>query len=200
MFEMFMGPLEDMKPWNTKGIVGIKRFLEKVFALASKAQTNAALTQTNAETSRLLHKTIKKVTEDIENFRFNTAIAALMILTNELEKQKELRIADYALLITVLSPFAPHLAEELWEQLGHKESVFLQTWPQYDSELIKDETVKMVVQVNGKLRDTLEVSAEITEAEVKELVIKSEKVKKFIDDQEIKKVIFVKGKLINLVI
>lgn len=197
MFEMFMGPLEDMKPWNTKGIVGIKRFLEKVYKLSGKLQEKVA---ENKNIQNLLHKTIKKVTEDIGNFRFNTAISQMMILVNEMEKSEELTNKNYKLLLVVLSPFAPHIAEELWEKLGNKESIFLQKWPQYDEKLIKDETIKLVVQVNGKVRDTLEVAVDISEGEAKEKALVSEKVKKYTASQEIKKVIFVKGKLINIVV
>jgi leucyl-tRNA synthetase len=199
MFEMFMGPLEDAKPWNTRGIVGIKRFLEKVYRLEERIKKQEESISNN-KIENLLHKTIKKVTDDIEGFRFNTAISAMMILVNEMEKQEKLRVTDYQLLVTILSPFAPHLAEELWEKLGHTESIFLQSWPQYDQNLIKDEIIKLVVQVNGKVRDTIEASANLAEDEAKELAMQSEKAKNFIEGKEIKKIIFVKGKLINIVV
>jgi leucyl-tRNA synthetase len=198
MFEMFMGPLEDMKPWNTKGIIGIRRFLDKVWKLQYKLTTNDQ--QPTTSLNSLMHKTIKKVTEDIENLRFNTAISALMILLNKMEREKELRVTNYELLITLLSPFAPHITEELWEKLGNKESIFKEKWPKYDPKLIKDEEIELVVQVNGKVRDRLKTSADISEEEAKKLAIASEKVKNYIAGKEIKKAIFVKGKLINFVV
>jgi leucyl-tRNA synthetase len=217
MFEMFMGPLEDMKPWNTKGIIGIKRFLEKVQRLKSKipkpksppemlrmskqageANPNSKIQSPKIES--LVHKTIKKVTEDIENFKFNTAISALMILVNEFDKQKELPVTYYQLLITLLSPFAPQTAEELWHKLGNKGSVFEEKWPEYDPKLAKDEEIELVIQVNGKVRDTVKVSPNISEEEAKKVVMESEKVKKFIEDKEIRKVVYVKGRLINVVV
>lgn len=205
LYEMFMGPLEDMKPWNTNGVVGTRRFLEKIHKLHNKLATGNQ--QSTTKINNLLHKTIKKVTEDVENFHFNTAISQMMILVNEMEKQDSLPVINYRLLITILSPFAPHLAEELWEKLGHhrqggtgKESIFLQKWPEFNPELIKDEIIKLVIQVNGKVRDTLEVAADITEDEAKEKALESEKMKKYTEGKEIKKVIFVQNKLINIVI
>jgi leucyl-tRNA synthetase len=186
-----------MKPWNTKGIIGIRRFLEKVWKLQS------AISNQNTADSKiqiLLNKTIKKVTNDINNFRFNTAISQMMILVNELEKQEFLLTTNYCLLLTVLSPFAPHIAEELWNKLGNKESIFLQKWPTYDEKYLKEEEIEMVVQVNGKLRDRIFVAPDVTEDEAKETALKSEKVKVFTEGKEIKKIIFVPEKLINIVI
>jgi leucyl-tRNA synthetase len=195
MYEMFMGPLEAMKPWSSQGIIGVKRFLEKVYALQSKVND-----ESNSKTENLIHKTIKKVGEDIESFRLNTAISALMILVNELEKQEKLSVTNYELLVTILSPFAPHIAEEIWSKLGHEESIFLEKWPEYDLRLIQDEEIELAVQVNGKLRDVLKVAFDISEAELKEKAMQSEKVKAHLDGKEIRKVIFVKGRLINFVV
>lgn len=197
MFEMFMGPLEDAKPWNTKGIVGIKRFLEKVWKLRDRLTANDQ--QSTTKINNLLHKTIKKVSEDIENFRFNTAISEMMIFVNtavEFDINKE----KFEKLLIILSPFAPHITEELWSGLEHKDSIFKEKWPEYDPELIKDEKITLVLQVNGKVRDSIEADAGISEAEAKELAMQSEKIKKYIINKEIKKVIFVKGKLINIVL
>ncbi len=199
LFEMFMGSLEDAKPWSTKGIVGARRFLEKAYRLANKARTGSEL-KANNKIQTLLHKTIKKVTDDIENFRFNTAISAMMILVNELEKEEKISVADYEKFLIILSPFAPHIAEEIWSELGRKESIFLSEWPKHDPALIRDEEINLVVQVNGKVRDSIKTNADISEDEAKELALQSEKVKKFTDGQTIKKIIFVKGKLVNIVI
>lgn len=198
MFEMFMGPLEDAKPWNTKGITGIYRFLEKIKKLSEKVKSKNEKQQ--RKTQNLIHKTIKKVSEDIESLKFNTAISALMLLTNELTREKELPITNYQLLIILLAPFAPHLAEELWSQLGHKESIFKEKWPVYDKKLIKEEEIEIPVMINGKLRDTLMVAPEISEEEIEKLVLKSPKVQKWLENKKLRKFIYVKGRVVNIVV
>ncbi|MDO9399625.1 MAG: leucine--tRNA ligase [bacterium] len=198
MFEMFMGPLEDIKPWNTKGIIGIVRFLEKVWKLKLRI-INYKLLITNDKIEKLLHQTIKKVSEDIEALKFNTAISALMVLVNEIEKQNQLSITNYELLLKLLAPFAPHLVEELWLQLGNKESIFKQVWPKYDSELIKDETINLIIQINGKMRDVINVAVDISEEEAKKIALESEKIKRWLENKKVAKIIFAKGKLVNIV-
>jgi len=207
IYEMFMGPFADAKPWSTKGIIGVRRFLERVWNLQGKVTSNKY--KVVSELERLVHKTIKKVTEDIENFRFNTAISALMILVNKIYEVKELPITTYQLLLTILSPFAPHLAEELWEQLNRvnpsryprkSTSIFKEKWPKYDPELIKEEEIELIVQVNGKLRDRIKVSLEASEEEIRKLVLASEKIKKWLGSKELKKIIYVKGRLMNIVV
>ena len=211
LYVLFLAPFEDGGAWSDKGIIGVKRFLDKVWSLQDKIQDTrhkdtclagrqANKSQiSNSQIERLVHQTTKKVTEDIENFHFNTAISALMILVNEFTRQKQLLITNYQSLITLLSPFAPHLAEELWETLGNKKSIFNQKWPAYDKKLIKEKEIQLVIQVNGKVRDKLQVSAGITEPVAKKKALQSEKVKKWVKGVP-KKVIFVKGKLINIVI
>ncbi|MDD5032313.1 MAG: class I tRNA ligase family protein, partial [Patescibacteria group bacterium] len=196
VYEMFMGPFSGACAWSTNGLIGARKFLEKVVKLKSKSEKLKG----DNELSNLLHKTIKKVGEDIEEFKLNTAVSTMMILANEMEKSEKIDIIHYSLFIILLSPFAPHLAEELWAGLGHKESVFKQVWPEYDKKLIKDETINLVVQVNGKLRETISVAADISEKEAKEEAMKSEKIKKWLEGKEIVKVIFVKGRLINIVV
>lgn len=154
----------------------------------------------NNKSERALHKTIKKVSEDIEEFKYNTAISQMMICLNEMEKEKEISKTNYAIFIMLLSPFAPHLAEEIWAELGNSESIFKSAWPKYDPDLAKDENINLVLQINGKVRDTIEVPAEIGEDEAKKLAQENEKVKKWTEGKEIVKVIFVKGKLVNIVI
>jgi leucyl-tRNA synthetase len=197
LYEMFMGPLEDSKSWNTSSIIGLRRFLEKMWRLRTKIIKSKIQ---NPKLDTLLHKTIKKVTEDIENLRFNTAISAMMILVNELEKEKNIPIANYQLLITLLSPFAPHLAEEIWEKIGHKRSVFLEKWPEYNPVLIKEEEINLIVQVNGKVRDQIKASAGLGEKEARELALKSQKVKKYLKGQEIKKIVYIPDRLLNFVV
>jgi len=194
MFEMFMGPLEDAKPWNTQGMVGIKRFLERVWRLQEKTVDSR-----NRNIESAVHKTIKKVSADIEAMKFNTAISAMMILVNEAEKNG-MPVADYKLFVKILSPFAPHITEEIWKNLGHAESIFSSDWPGYDSELIQDEEISLVIQINGKVRDMIVASANISEEEAKEKALASEKVKNHLEGKEIRKIIFVKNKLINIVV
>ncbi len=212
LYEMFMGPFSQSIAWSTNGVVGTRKFLEKVWKLSSQINTEEGRinteTQNNKKIQTLLHKTIKKVTGDIENFRFNTAISQLMILVNSLEKEyaksattkTHMRKEDYEKLLLILSPFAPHIAEELWQKLGNEQSIFLQTWPVADEKYLKDEEIEMVVQVNGKVRERLMVSPDVTEDEIKETALESEKVKIFTAGKEIKKVIFVPEKLINIVV
>ena len=154
----------------------------------------------NLEIEQLLHQTIKKVTEDIENLKFNTAISQMMILANEMEKEKTISNIQYSIFLTLLSPFAPHIAEELWEMLGEKKSIHLQEWPKYDPEFIKEKEITLVIQINGKVRDQIKTPTDISEEDAKKLALESEKIKKWIEEKEIKKIIFVKGKLVNIVV
>ncbi len=203
MFEMFMGPLEDMKPWNTKGIIGIKRFLDRVWNLYQKMELmdcGGDCQDAPEGLPQLLHKTIKKVTEDIENLRFNTAISQMMIFANfAAQANKMPRGAAEAFLI-LLAPFAPFMTEELWSDLGNKDSVFKSAWPKFNPAMVKDETIQMPVQVNGKVRTILTVSADISEEEAKNIVLSDSTILKWLEGKEPKKVIFVKGRLVNIVV
>ncbi len=196
MYEMFMGPLEDAKPWSTKSIVGISRFLEKVWRLQEKANDK----NSHKKFEKVVHQTIKKVTEDIENMRFNTAIAQMMILINHMDKADKISIADYQALLIILSPFAPHITQELWSNLGNKASITEEQWPKYDSSLIKEEEIELVIQVNGKVRHKITVPADITEEDAKAKALESDQVNKWLDNKQPKKVIYVKGKLVSIVV
>jgi leucyl-tRNA synthetase len=196
-FEMFMGPLEDMKPWQTRGIIGITRFFEKIWNMQTKISKKGS---TNSKLDNLMHKTIKKVSEDIESMHYNTAISQLMILSNALEKEPEVSEAHYKLYLLLLGPFAPHISEELWSGLGNTESIFKEKWPEYDLNLIQDEEVDLVIQVNGKVRDIVRVNADISEENAKKVAMENEKIKKHLEGNVIKKIIFIKGRLINIVI
>jgi leucyl-tRNA synthetase len=202
LYEMFMGPLEDSKAWNTKSIVGLKRFLDRVWKLNLKLKNEKLeIKLKNEKLEILIHKTVKKVTEDINNLHFNTAISALMILLNELEKQKQIYIIHYTLYIILLAPFAPHIAEEIWYELGHKTSIFLEKWPKFDPKLVLEKEANIVVQVNGKVRDQITVSSDAKENDIKRLAFESEKIKKYIPNVDnIRKIIFVPGRLINFVV
>ncbi len=204
IYEMFMGPFSQAIAWDTKGIKGSRRFLEKVWGLNAKCQMTKVKSMSNDKGQKnltnLIHKTIKKVSEDIESMKFNTAISTLMVLTNEMEKQEKLSVTDYKSLIILLSPFAPHLAEELWKGIGSKKSISLEEWPSYDKTLISEETINLIVQINGKVRDKIKVASGISEEQAKEKAFELEKIKQWLSNKEIKKVIFVPNKLINIVI
>ena len=148
----------------------------------------------------MINKTIKKVGEDIENFRFNTAISALMILFNKIEKERQLSIVSCQLFVKLLAPFAPHFSEELWYHLGGNKSVHLEKWPQYNKNFIKEKNFELIIQINGKMRAAISVPRGISKEGVEKEALSLEKVKNLISGKEIKKVIFVPNKLINFVI
>jgi leucyl-tRNA synthetase len=209
LYEMFMGDFEEAKPWNTKSIIGVRRFLERVWQLQKKVGLNKDKPSEEKEKrEKLVHKTIKKVTEDIEAFKFNTAIAALMSLVNEMSKWATIPPEIYHTFLKLLHPFAPHLTEELFSLVikrldsKSKRIKFLEQepWPKWQPELVKEEEIDLVVQVNGKLRDLIRIPVDSSEEQVKEAAFQSEKVKKWLSGREIKRVIFVKNKLINFVI
>jgi leucyl-tRNA synthetase len=202
LYEMFMGPFVQSVSWNTDGVVGMRRFLEKVWKIQNRIPTtnHQSRTADNRKIDVLLHKTIKKVTEDIEAFRFNTAISALMVLVNSLEKEKEISSEVYETFLILLAPFAPHIAEELWKALGHETSLFLAAWPEVNPEFLKDEEVEIVVQVNGKLRARVRIVAGLSQSEVEALVRADTNVQMHLEGKTLKKVIFVPDRLINFVI
>jgi leucyl-tRNA synthetase len=203
VYEMFMGPLEDMKPWNSQGMVGIRRFLDRLYSLGESAAFSEV---SQPETLSLLHKTIKKVGADIESFRLNTAISALMILSNALadyykQNQKlSLTKTDWQKFLLILAPFAPHLAEELWSLSGGADSLVAVAWPNFEEALLKEDSIELVVQINGKLRSSLSVKSDISEEEALSLALNEENVKKWLLEKEIVKKIFVPGKLLNIVV
>ena len=197
VYHMFMGPFDQPVTWQTKGIKGVRRFLERVYNASDKVKK---VKTKNKELEKLLHLTIKKVEEDIENFRFNTAISSLMVLLNKMEKEKEIDIKHFSAFLILLSPFAPHLSEELWQKLGNKKSIFFYKWPKYNSLYIKEEKTTFIIQVNGKVRDKIEVEYNISEEEAKKIALSQDKIKKWIDNKDIKKIIFVPNKLINFVV
>ncbi|MDD2486795.1 MAG: class I tRNA ligase family protein [Candidatus Gracilibacteria bacterium] len=197
MFVMFMGALEDMKPWNSNNIIGIKRFIDKVWNLQEKVSQNAGAKD---ELDVLMNKTIKKVGDDTANFGMNTAISQLMIFTNALEKENEIKKEYFEKLLVLLSPYAPHLTEELWESLGHKDSIHLESWPKYDESKLIDKIVKIAIQVNGKVRDEIEVDFDTPEENIRKIAFECENVKKHIGGAEIRKVVYVKNKLLSIVV
>ena len=204
LFEMFIGPLEASKPWSKTGIEGVNRFLNRVWRmLATEDGILLDSVQDVAmppEQEYVLHYTIKKVADDIENLSFNTAISQMMIFVNEFTKAEIKPRRAMEQFILCLSPFAPHIAEELWRILGNTESIVLQNYPKFDASKIIKSTVEFVIQVSSKIRGKFEVPVDATQAEVEELAKHEENVMKFIDGKEIKKIIFVKNKLINFIV
>jgi leucyl-tRNA synthetase len=197
IYEMFMGPLEQTKPWQTAGLQGARRFLDKVHAVATRALSGG---EGDDETRKLLHRTVKKVGEDIETMRFNTAVSTLMILANRLASSEATPRAALEKLLLVLSPFAPHLAEELWNQLGHPEPIADAAWPSYDPALCVDDFVEIGVQVNGKARGRVKLPKDASEQLAKTESLKDENVLRFIADKPLKKFIYVPGKIVNFIV
>lgn len=198
IYEMFMGPFEQMIPWDTKGVVGCRRFIEKTWKLAGDkfSEKNAS-----TELKALLHKTIKKIEEDIELMKFNTAVSSMMEFVNAWQKNPGGLDKDgLSIFLRILSPFAPHLSEELWSQAGFKGFCCAQDWPRYNPKLIEQEKILLIVQVNGKVRDKFEIKSGADQKQVEKLALGSEKIKNLVKGQEIKKIIFIPDKLINIVI
>lgn len=199
LYEMFMGPFGQAIAWNTDGVVGARRFLEKVWKLQSKVSPKVSRT-TGQDMESLLHQTIKKVTTDIEDFKFNTVVSSLMVLTNALEKQATLSLAHYRTLLLLLSPFAPHITEELWSRLGGTKSLFLAQWPQWDEKKIVTETLRIAVQVNGKVRAVLIVSPEASEKTLIELALADTNVQAHLAGRTPRKILSIPGKIISIVV
>lgn len=199
MYEMFLGPIHEAKPWDTKGILGMRRFLDRVY----RFYTNGGVTanaSADPELTAALHRTVKKVTDDIEALHFNTAISAMMVFMNAAQDKKSMPVVEAEAFLKLLSPFAPHMAEHLWLELGHKQSISAEAWPVADESLLKMETITMGVQVNGKSRGTIDVAADADEATTKAAALANETVAKHLADKPIKKVIFVRGRIINFIV
>jgi len=197
LYEMFMGPLRMSKPWSTNGLVGIHRFLDRVWRLTERPATNAT---PPASLLKALHKTIRKVGEDTANLDFNTAISQMMIFINECYTLPELYTKAWKPFVLVLAPYAPHLAEELWELLGGKKTLAYEPWPAYDPALCVDDEVTVAVQINGKVRDKLVVASGTSAAELEKLARSSERIKTLLEGKEIRKVIAVPDRIVNIVI
>lgn len=207
LYEMFMGPLEQVKPWSTKDVDGVYRFLGRVWRLTIDEEKGEVLPRItdgdpSSEQLRVLHECIKKVTEDIEELQFNTAISAMMIFVNEANKWEECPKSILETFLKLLAPFAPHISEELWERLGHDRSIAYEEWPEYEEKLLIPDTQNYAVQVNGKVRAEIEVPIE--KAKDKQYVLEKakdeENVKKYLEEGKLDKEIFVPGRIVNLVI
>ena len=200
LFEMFMGPLKDEKPWSSAGLQAARKFLERVVRLVSGETTCAIVEKDTPNLTKSYHKTVKKVTSDYENMSFNTAIAQMMIFVNDCYKEKEASKEYIEGLVKLLSPIAPHICEELWEFLGHKDTLAYETWPSYEEALCVDNVVTIVIQVNGKIRDKIDASADATKEELEKLALESVKVQELLNGATPKKIIVVPKKLVSIVL
>jgi leucyl-tRNA synthetase len=194
LYEMFMGPLEVDKPWSTKGIQGVSRFLDRVWRAAQFAEPEGD------PHARSRHRTIRKVSEDIEKIRFNTAISALMEYVNELTRLERASAEDKRVLAHLLSPFAPHLGSELWERLGLPGGLVEEPWPRFDPHLARAETIEIVVQVNGKVRGRFAVAPDADREEIERLARADEVVLRHLEGRTPRKVVVVPGRLVNFVV
>jgi leucyl-tRNA synthetase len=201
MYEMFMGPLDMVKPWSTRGAEGVYRFLGRVWRLFCDEDGKLLVDDSEPDGAllKILHQTIKKVGEDTEALAFNTAISQMMIFVNAVTAQEKRPRKLLEPFVLLLAPYAPHLAEEIWERLGHKQTLAYEPWPRFDESLLKEDTVTIVLQVNGKLRDRAEVPAQSSQAELEKLALANDRVKDHLAGKQVKKVIVVPGKLVNVV-
>lgn len=204
LYEMFMGPLDASIAWSTKGLDGARRFLDRVYRLfvQDNGQLNEKIVDTKKATSmeRVYHQTVKKVTEDYEGLRFNTAISQLMVFVNEAYKADVLPKSYMEDFVKMLSPIAPHLGEELWEKLGHKETISYEAWPTYDESKLVEDEVEIVIQINGKNKEKLLIASDSTREQMEELALNNDMIKELIDGKTIVKIIAVPGKLVNIVV
>lgn len=197
LYEMFMGPLEADKPWSNNGVEGARKFLDRVYRLYTSE--NKIKDEENKNLEKVYHETVKKVTQDFETLNFNTAISSMMIFINAVYKE-EVFPKNYALnFLKLLNPICPHITEELWEQMGHNNTIAFEKWPEYDESKIITTTKTIAVQVNGKVRGEITVGNEEIEEEIKEKALAQENVKRHLENKEILKVIVIKGKIVNIV-
>ncbi len=200
VYEMFMGPFDQAIAWNTDAIIGPRRFLEKVWRFFEKVDMKNVGFLEDKNFTSAVHQTIQKVSDHIEKMEFNTAISSLMILANDFEKQEKISRDSYEKFIQLLAPFAPHVSEELWALLGHKKSIETEPWPKADQSMLESDSMTIVVQINGKMRASFETSKVKTEDEIKDLALANPDIKKWTEGKELKKIIYVKNKLVSIVL
>ncbi len=202
MYEMFLGPVEQSKPWDTKGIEGVHRFLKKLWRLFYDEQKGKVWNEEEASNAELktLHKTIKKIEEDTERFSFNTAVSAFMVCVNELTDLKCHKKEILEPLLILLTPYAPHIAEELYTSLGNTDSILNAEYPKLENKFLVESEKEYPISVNGKLRTTITISLDASQQEVEKIVLENEVVQKWIDGKQVKKIIFIKNKMVNVVV
>ena len=198
LYEMFMGPLEAVKPWSTQGVEGVFRFLKRTWRMI--AETPVADLPLSREQEKLLHATVKKVTEDTDSLNFNTAISQMMIFLNEFSKLDKVPRKAAETFVLLLAPYAPHIAEELWEILGNQAPVSLAPWPVFDEALLKDDEIEILVQLQGRPKARIMMSAEASPDQMREIALADETVRKAVGDREIVKVIAVPKRVVNIVL
>ena len=205
LYEMFMGPLEATKPWSMQGVEGVHRFLQRTWRAMIDPETGELLeciqdVQADEATERILHQTIQKVTGDLDSYSFNTAISQMMIFINHINKLKIRPKAAMETFVLILSPLAPHLCEELWQRLGHTDSLAYAEWPSFDIDKTKEKEIELAVQIRGKTKDKITIAADATEEAIQEMALASEKVQAALDGKEPKKIIVIKSRLVNIVV
>jgi leucyl-tRNA synthetase len=194
-----MGPLEQVKPWQTSGLEGARRFLDRTWQVTTGTLTDDAAAYDD-ETRRLVHKTIRKVSADIEGLRFNTAISAMMILVRHLGGLAAVPRDAARVMALLVSPFAPHLGEEIWSRMGHPASLAHEPWPEFDAALVQEHVVEIGVQVNGKLRGTITIPVDAEEGVAREAALKEDRVRAHVEGKQVKKFIYVKGKIVSFIV
>ena len=198
LYEMFMGPLEADKPWSTQGVEGAHRFLERIYRLYIEENKSDGA---NKNLDKIYHQTVKKVTEDYETLNFNTAISQMMIFINAVYKEEVFPKEYREGFVKLLNPICPHMTEELWNTvLNHEGTIAYEEWPKYDEDKLVDTDITIGVQVNGKLRATINISVDETEESIKEKALNEENVKRYTEGHEIVKIIVIKGKIVNIVV
>jgi len=201
IYILFAAPPEVEMEWDDRGIEGASRFLNRIWRLVEQLPKTGTKTEVSVNLQKKMHRVIKEVTQDIEGFKFNTAISLIMELVNEIYQNINSDITEAVKTAVILiSPFAPHFAEELWQRSGNRESVLIAGWPEYDPEMLIEKTITLVVQVNGKVRSKIDVPADIPQDELKMRVLSDEKLKTWLGGQPPKNFIIVPGKLVNIVI
>jgi leucyl-tRNA synthetase len=196
-YEMFIGAFDQATPWSQQGLKGCYKFIERVWNLQSILTDEKGL---SSDLEKSVHKTIKKVSEDFERMKFNTAIAAMMSLVNEFTKKGSVTTGEYLTLITLLNPVAPHITEELWEKYGGGGFLSVHEWPKYDDEKTVDDEVEIVVQINGKIKDKIMIAAGLDKEGTLNAAMNSDKIKSLIDGKTVIKTIAVPNKLVNIVV
>ncbi|MBO4926576.1 MAG: class I tRNA ligase family protein, partial [Clostridia bacterium] len=200
MYEMFMGAFDQAIPWSTNGAQGCRKFLDRVWRLQDMISPNPCPDAFSEDMKVSMHQTIRKVTEDFEKMKFNTAIAQMMTLVNEIYQKGSVTVGEYKALLLLLSPVAPHICEEIWQQMGFGAPVYTQKWPAYDEKYLVRDEVEIAVQLNGKVKGKLMVPVTLTREAAQEELPRLEAVKALVGDKQIVKCIYVPGRLLNLVV
>jgi leucyl-tRNA synthetase len=198
MYEMFIGPFDQAAAWDTKGIVGVDRFMKKVWRLITESKIKDV--EVVEKQLFIIHNTIKLVTEQIDTLDLNTTISQMMIFVNELSKYDTISKSIVEVLVKLLSPFAPHISEELWQLLGHSDTIAYQPWPKYEEKYLKRKTIVIPIQINGKVRDKIEIEPDQSKDTVLSIAKESKNIVKYLKDNELIKEIYITNKIINFVV